>query len=115
VVSLPYAVTLGGVIPHTGAPALCTLVPAVSAQHTCPYTGSGFSDIHEHLSSGCACALTQRDDPCLLCVCRCSQAGKPGARKRKLGAAAGGGSMDVLPTNLIMSTGFKPPKVRHLG
>jgi hypothetical protein len=45
----------------------------------------------------------------------CSQAGKPGARKRKLGPAAGSGSMDVLPSNLIMSTGFKPPKVRHLG
>jgi hypothetical protein len=46
----------------------------------------------------------------------CSQAGKPGARKRKLGGAAGGsGSMDVLPSNLIMSTAFKPPKVRHLG
>jgi hypothetical protein len=53
--------------------------------------------------------------PAYCVYCRCSQAGKPGARKRKLGAAAGGGSMDVLPTNLIMSTGFKPPKVRHLG
>jgi hypothetical protein len=50
---------------------------------------------------------------CLLVAC--SQAGKPGARKRKLGAAAASGSMDVLPSNLIMSTGFKPPKVRHLG
>lgn len=51
----------------------------------------------------------------LLTSCR-SQAGKPGARKRKLGGPAGGsGSMDVLPSNLIMSTGFKPPKVRHLG
>jgi hypothetical protein len=45
----------------------------------------------------------------------CSQAGKPGARKRKLGAAAEPGSMDVLPSSLIMSMGFKPPKVRHLG
>lgn len=50
-----------------------------------------------------------------LTSCR-SQAGKPGARKRKLGGPAGGsGTMEVLPSNLIMSTAFKPPKVRHLG
>lgn len=51
----------------------------------------------------------------LVCASETSPAGKPGARKRKLGAAAGNGSMDVLPSNLLMSTGFKPPKVRHLG
>jgi len=45
----------------------------------------------------------------------CSHTGKPGGRKRKIGPIAGNGSMDVVPSSLIMSSGFKPPKVRHLG